>query len=54
MLDQRGKLLRAAVGFAGCSTRSSDHALGKQHNLKGRTATSAANYALFALILYDE
>jgi len=34
MLDQRGPLLRAAVGFAGCSTRSSDHALGKQHNLK--------------------
>src|SRR5438552_19205601 len=27
MLDHRGQLLRAAVGFAGCSTPSYDHAL---------------------------
>ena len=27
MLDQRGQLLRAAVGFAGCPMRSSDRAL---------------------------
>src|SRR3977135_1842027 len=27
MLDQRGQLLRAAVGFAGCSMPSYDHAL---------------------------
>ena len=28
MLDQRGRLLRAAVGFAGCSLPSYDRALG--------------------------
>jgi hypothetical protein len=27
VLDQRGQLLRAAVGFAGCSLPSYDHAL---------------------------
>jgi len=27
MLDQRGQLLRAAVGFTGCSTPSYDHVL---------------------------
>jgi len=27
MLDQRGQLLRAAIGFAGCSMPSYDHAV---------------------------